>query len=261
MKNASPGRREAAGFTLIELLVVIAIIAILAAILFPVFARARENARRSSCQSNLKQIGLGLTQYVQDYDEQLPPARMDLSATYAGITQMPWHYYVQPYIKSYQVFKCPSNSNTGALVQTTGASAVAAGIPSVGIPRSYQANAGIAGNFASADDKRPMRMENAGTNISKLNLPSTTILVHEQAGGSDEGFAYFTDKIKAGGTSPNSYSLTDHLATTNFLFVDGHVKALRATATCTSSIDMWDIDNTPLAACTTDMGTAQTLLP
>src|SRR5471032_2605405 len=60
------------GFTLIEILVVIAIIAILAAILFPAFARARENARRASCQSNLKQIGIGMTQYCQDYDERLP---------------------------------------------------------------------------------------------------------------------------------------------------------------------------------------------
>src|SRR5688572_30806831 len=66
------GTRKPSGFTLIELLVVIAIIAILAAVLFPVFARARENARRSSCQSNLKQIGLAFEQYIGDYDERYP---------------------------------------------------------------------------------------------------------------------------------------------------------------------------------------------
>jgi prepilin-type N-terminal cleavage/methylation domain-containing protein len=68
----APGRSARRGFTLIELLVVIAIIAILAAILFPVFARARENARRASCGSNLKQMGLGLMQYKQDYDSLHP---------------------------------------------------------------------------------------------------------------------------------------------------------------------------------------------
>ena len=73
MKLTNTHQKRAA-FTLIELLVVIAIIAILAAILFPVFARARENARRSSCQSNLKQIGLGIAQYTQDYDEIMPRA-------------------------------------------------------------------------------------------------------------------------------------------------------------------------------------------
>src|SRR5687767_16034754 len=65
------------GFTLIELLVVIAIIAIIAAILFPVFARARENARRSACSSNMKQLGLAVIQYAQDYDEIMPPAYLD----------------------------------------------------------------------------------------------------------------------------------------------------------------------------------------
>ena len=83
------------GFTLIELLVVIAIIAILAAILFPVFAKAREKARQTSCLSNLKQIGLGLLMYIQDYDEMTPTG-----GTYTVLTH--------PYTKNWQIFDCPS---------------------------------------------------------------------------------------------------------------------------------------------------------
>ena len=98
MQHTSASKRSA--FTLIELLVVIAIIAILAAILFPVFARARENARRASCTSNLKQIGLGVIQYQQDYDETMP--RID----YGEGTK--WMDITQPYLKSAQVFSCPS---------------------------------------------------------------------------------------------------------------------------------------------------------
>jgi prepilin-type N-terminal cleavage/methylation domain-containing protein/prepilin-type processing-associated H-X9-DG protein len=95
------------GFTLIELLVVIAIIAILAAILFPVFGRARENARRSTCQSNLKQIGLGLLQYAQDYDERMPGFR--LAGGGAGVRST-WFYMIYPYTKSMQVLVCPSDT-------------------------------------------------------------------------------------------------------------------------------------------------------
>jgi prepilin-type N-terminal cleavage/methylation domain-containing protein/prepilin-type processing-associated H-X9-DG protein len=91
-------------FTLIELLVVIAIIAILAAILFPVFARARENARRASCQSNLKQIGLGILQYKQDYDERYP------NEGGGTLTDPGWAYNIQPYVKSEQLFQCPSET-------------------------------------------------------------------------------------------------------------------------------------------------------
>ena len=101
--------RQHKGFTLIELLVVIAIISILASILFPVFARARENARRSSCLSNMKQIGIGLEQYKQDNDSRYPGAYYynDGLTSASGYTQ--WTGQIQPYVKSIQVFVCPSN--------------------------------------------------------------------------------------------------------------------------------------------------------
>ncbi len=94
-------RRRA--FTLIELLVVIAIIAILAAILFPVFSRAREKARTASCQSNLKQIGIACKMYIMDYDGRWPLQRWDVPNLYA-------HYLLYPYIKNKQLFICPSDA-------------------------------------------------------------------------------------------------------------------------------------------------------
>ena len=92
------------GFTLIELLVVIAIIAILAAILFPVFARAREKARQTSCLSNLKQLALGGLMYAQDYDE-----RWHLYRTYVTGSDM-WPYNIEPYLKNTQILRCPSRA-------------------------------------------------------------------------------------------------------------------------------------------------------
>jgi prepilin-type N-terminal cleavage/methylation domain-containing protein/prepilin-type processing-associated H-X9-DG protein len=137
--NMNKPRNCHSGFTLIELLVVIAIIAILAAILFPVFARARENARRASCMSNLKQIGLGTMMYVQDYDERYPlgivgdigltgvdkisgspycdnmPCSMftvdDGHAAGGSGKIMSWMDLLQPYTKSTQIFVCPSQSS------------------------------------------------------------------------------------------------------------------------------------------------------
>jgi prepilin-type N-terminal cleavage/methylation domain-containing protein/prepilin-type processing-associated H-X9-DG protein len=98
------------GFTLIELLVVIAIIAILAAILFPVFAQAREKARQASCLSNTKQIALGLVMYVQDYDELMPAAFPQVAPINGGnVDRIPYDMQILPYVKNDQVYICPSD--------------------------------------------------------------------------------------------------------------------------------------------------------
>ncbi len=119
LETRQPQRRHA--FTLIELLVVIAIIAILAAILFPVFAQAREKARQTSCLSNLKQIGIALTMYQSDYDSQYPPSQLGADSSHL----VSWPTMIQPYIKNENVFICPSTSpgsfaaDTAYLVPTT----------------------------------------------------------------------------------------------------------------------------------------------
>lgn len=131
------------GFTLIELLVVIAIIAILAAILFPAFARARENARRASCQSNLKQVALGMKQYTQDYDEKFP--------SYHNNNVGGWTNMIDPYMKSYQLYQCPSES-TG----TTGVS-----------------YSDYAYNFSMGYDGDT----DVSRGVSEASLPNTTLIV------------------------------------------------------------------------------------
>ncbi len=219
--NARTGR---SAFTLIELLVVIAIIAILAAILFPVFARARENARRSSCQSNLKQIGLGALQYSQDYDEKVVPVRLSFG-------DLPFQSLLQPYVKSAQIFKCPSNTANGNLRGTPAAPAPG------GMPISYQGNAGLEdntnGNASGPGSRRPMVELSSGTrSLAEIPSVATVIMMSETKDAFDPD-AYGTGEMG---------NLIGHLGTTNFLFMDGHVKSLRPTATGSPTC-MWTINN------------------
>src|SRR3712207_5182643 len=111
-------KRQRMGFTLIELLVVIAIIAVLAAILFPVFAKAREAARRTQCVSNVRQLGMALMQYVQDYDETFPPRMPNPAAGPAfpckPCRTMDWRIYTMPFVKNEGMYRCPSDSGVPA---------------------------------------------------------------------------------------------------------------------------------------------------
>jgi|SRR5579884_1024752 len=112
MYGNAPRHKNA--FTLIELLVVIAIIAILAAILFPVFAQAREKARATSCLSNVKQVDLAFQMYLQDYDEDMMPHWNNVSGD-PKAPQYEWPMLIQPYIKNWQIFHCPSSSDPGGV--------------------------------------------------------------------------------------------------------------------------------------------------
>lgn len=239
MKNHLTVRLERSNqaFTLIELLVVIAIIGILAAILFPVFGRARENARRSSCQSNLKQIGLGFLQYAQDFDEKMPFACVDDGG-------FPWHFTVQPYIKSYQLFKCPSYT-PATLVNNAGLAAASymangGGSYQTGMPNANSISTDAGGvrpvNRGQNDPARPV---SGGAALSQFASSSQTILVLEHSDNSGNPDLYQVGDL-AGGTNTN---FQNHLGMTNFLFADGHVKALKPMATVTGA-NMWTLDPT-----------------
>ena len=255
-------------FTLIELLVVIAIIAILAAILFPVFVRARENARRAACQSNMKQIGLAFVQYTQDFDEKYPlryfptwePGGLNSPPRSSGLG---WGSQVYPYVKSRQVFTCPSDPTQSGVAGLT--------------PVSYGYNHNLPFSY---NGSVPMNA------VSQMNQTARTVLAFEMAfqvadvsnpadiqtysaalGGSYGGYAYrdagFTRPLTAGScTNPNPPRTTyvsyhtglpfgrsgafvskgdptndsmvnddgRHLDGSNYLFLDGHVKWLKGTS-------------------------------
>lgn len=215
------------GFTLIELLVVIAIIAILAAILFPVFAKAREKARQSSCLSNLKQIGLAFMQYAQDYDERLPTDWITLPPGVAWTDRYSWRAMISPYMKSTQIFSCPSDSYvySGALA---GLCQNGEGI----IPGSYGDNTV---HWAGAAPSPP------GTTYCKLGqiaLPAQLILAGDSTGGSHQ-ISYQSDTLGFVRTDAGALRHNDGA---NYCFADGHAKWLKPSAIeDTTALCLWSI--------------------
>lgn len=243
-------------FTLIELLVVIAIIAILAAILFPVFAQAREKARATSCLSNEKQLALGIIQYIQDYDESFPINPQADNTTNYDYDQT-WIVNVQPYIKSYGVFLCPDDNHT---VPVSGASGYS------GPKDSYVSNSALGYDWEFGGGWTPEGVINSGYTwafggksypkpraSAEVNFPSSTIMVAERWGepNVNPNFGAFApygvvatgpDGLEGGyglpGQSaahtacntpdPNSPGLiaVGHQGRSNFAFCDGHAKSM-----------------------------------
>ena len=250
--------RASRGFTLIELLVVIAIIAILAAILFPVFQKVRENARRTSCLSNQKQIGLGCVQYVQDSDETYPPINVFNTAGVRGSgvgsypqpdgttrtgngTASGFFDVIQPYIKSIQVLHCPDDPTPQSPDPTAnGATSYT----------SYFYNANIGAPHGAPNDyPTPYNYKTAGLPLASFVQPSSTILTGDASGyDAGNGFPYVygyyckfhvSDLAKdsacqtaspAHGYSTGTVSevpASRHVDGANYSFADGHSKFVR----------------------------------
>ena len=188
------------GFTLIELLVVIAIIAILAAILFPVFARAREKARQTSCLSNVKQIALGLLMYAQDYDE-----RMVSGSGYLG-NSVNWQLKVDPYLKNKQMLSCPSRGES--------AFDYGGGGP-FGTMRLYYGYG------------HPWR---GGTALGMISAPAETALTQDGVHPAVDGYRGAVPKLCRGFDPCQTTTVTEnhfyHNGGSNMVFWDGHGKWL-----------------------------------
>lgn len=219
-------RYHANGFTLIELLVVIAILSLLAAILFPVFSRARENARRSNCGSNMKQVGLALLQYNQDYDERMPPysttgeetLTLAKAAGYTGADAdwraFVWPDLINPYVKSIQILHCPSHRYTSNI----GTIAV--------VSYSYSKNVADDGRKISViplPAQTPVFIECRGS-LSTQYSPTFAVA----GGGTVEGHRIKTlTNLNDGwnaGVADGNLAYQRHFEGCNYLFVDGHVK-------------------------------------
>lgn len=199
------------GFTLIELLVVIAIIAILAAILFPVFAKAREKARQSSCLSNLKQIGLAVMSYVQDYDEVLPPPFNDV------VARRRWHEMISPYMKNDQIRFCPSHS--GVNKASIDASSYATNM-----------NGHVFVQQSSGLNQKSLAVFTVPAQLACI-IEANSWYCYFHPGGSVCGGGNDTTNLSSGANPAYDWSYFGrHNEGGNCLFMDGHVKWQKASA-------------------------------
>lgn len=221
-------RRSRRGFTLIELLVVIAIIAILAAILFPVFAKAREKARQTTCLSNEKQLGLGVLQYNQDYDETFPLMKVyDASATFGGNgseTDYWWSQAIYPYVKSANVYICPTNPDPGPVCPNRATF-------SPQIHQSYVVNTRVLqphGWWGGGDTKASI--------IAGIDAPAQKVLICEETANFFGGPDYMWPESSA--SDMKTFGFAGHNGVENYLFCDGHAKAMKPVNTATP-FNMW----------------------
>ena len=255
-KRSQEGSTPSQGFTLIELLVVIAIIAILAAILFPVFAKAREKARQITCLSNEKQINLAMMQYVQDFDETMPAATITTNIYDSSQPHYSWAYVVYPYVKSKNVWVCPDDKSD--LLNEPAGGRYANNFDSTDdITRSYAViyqyhGMNTPGNTANPSDETAMMIEgHANDNDPDITLasipePANTIWLMESgqninvatgacydnpcadvvdADGEDVGAYLVSDRANwvAGGSHAN-YVAQYHTGGANYGYGDGHCK-------------------------------------